>query len=116
TFVDESETVSIERTRSTNVSVVSLFAIDGLMKGEIYVRNLAYEKKVMIRYTVNGWSTYSEIEAAFTRNVEEDIDAFDFTLTSPREEVAGCELCVCYSVNDSVFWDNNEGANYRLEY
>ncbi|GMS85569.1 hypothetical protein PENTCL1PPCAC_7744, partial [Pristionchus entomophagus] len=116
TFVDESETESIERTRSINVSVVSLFAIDGLLKGEIYVRNLAYEKKVVIRYTVDGWSTYSEIEAAFSRNVEEDIDAFDFSLTFPIEDVSGCELCVSYSVNDSVFWDNNEDTNYRLEY
>lgn len=27
-----------------------------------------------------------------------------------------CEMCVSYTVSDGIFWDNNGGANYLLEW
>ncbi|GMS86574.1 hypothetical protein PENTCL1PPCAC_8749 [Pristionchus entomophagus] len=115
-FIQRSDSESIEKARSANVTIVSLRASDvGLVTGEIYVRNLAYEKKVTVRYTMDGWATHSEMPAVFSRNVDEEIDAFGFILALPKQNSGKCELCVCYSVADAELWDNNEGANYALD-
>ncbi|GMR30831.1 hypothetical protein PMAYCL1PPCAC_01026 [Pristionchus mayeri] len=47
----------------------------------------------------------------------DDIDAFSFVLALPHQSsFSRCEMCISYSVSEGIFWDNNGGANYLLEW
>ncbi|KAF8374626.1 hypothetical protein PRIPAC_81055 [Pristionchus pacificus] len=118
-FVYRSESESISRTRLAHVNISSLRTTHaGHLTGQINVLNLAYDKKITIRYTMDGWLTHFELSASFSHKLfgNEDIDAFSFVLAIPHQSSTRCEMCVSYTVSDGIFWDNNGGANYLLEW
>ncbi|GMT24910.1 hypothetical protein PFISCL1PPCAC_16207, partial [Pristionchus fissidentatus] len=119
-FVYRSESESISRTRLGHVNIASLRTTHaGHLTGQINVLNLAYDKKIVLRYTVDGWLTSGELAASFSHKLfgNEDIDAFSFVLALPQQSSSSlCEMCISYTVSDRLYWDNNGGANYRLEW
>ncbi|EIW85564.1 carbohydrate-binding module family 21 protein [Coniophora puteana RWD-64-598 SS2] len=87
------------------------------ISGRVRVRNLAYEKRVVVRFTLDGWQTASEITARFADSIERGAyDDFSFTIRLhdfwAHIEDKTMVLAVRYNVAGKELWDNNAGANY----
>ncbi|PAV88189.1 hypothetical protein WR25_24819 isoform B [Diploscapter pachys] len=107
-----------EKVRNNKVSVVALRASGNSVLGQINVLDVAFEKKVHVRYTIDDWASHAEVPAFYSHRVygTSDIDAFNFSLDVPASAQSGnCEFCVQYVVNDTEFWDNNEGTNHKIQ-
>ena len=112
--------------------------------GSILVRNVAYEKTVVVRFTLDGWQTTSEVSAhhqaslaglpdEFLRSSapasygltlgdlaakSPEWDRFSFTIKledyAQHLEQKTMWLVVRYTVPGDEWWDNNGGANYKI--
>ena len=84
------------------------------------VRNLAYNKSVKVRYTLNNWSSHEDVEGTYVPSqstatgASYDIyDTFSFTIPLPVTSQADkVEFCVCFLSDYVEFWDNNNSKNY----
>lgn len=94
--------------------------------GSVLVRNVAFEKQVSVRFSLDGWSTISEVAAKWEEGVsigkqgKAEWDRFGFAiwlgdlqLGDEKEKDRRLELAVRYRVDSgSEMWDNNGGKNY----
>ena len=83
--------------------------------GTCHVANFAFEKHVMIRYTFDNWSTFTDIDAVYCESLADStVDRFIFEFKWKNNDVDSYSLqfALRYSVNDMEFWDNNNGNNY----
>lgn len=97
--------------------------------GQIAVKNLSYEKKVTIRYTLDNWATIVEIPCLYVPDVPPVLKAhgYDrFVFKIPLESFFNgfpgasasdsedhiCQLCVKFNSSTSEHWDNNDDKNY----
>ena len=99
-----------------------------ILSGSILVRNLAYEKRVSVRFTFDDWETVSETFASFhedppdcMRLRQRQLDRFVFHI--PLEQFVGTTpigkellFCIRYQVSRQEFWDNNHGSNYSVKF
>ena len=90
------------------------------LNGTIRVTNLCYTKEVTVRYTVNNWVIFNDINASYVLGSSDgSTERFSFTIALPLEVKVGSRVlfAVCYRAVDrrQVFWDNNGGENYRIE-
>lgn len=90
------------------------------LTGTVKVRNVGFEKLVHLRVTFDSWASFSDVDCTFMNNVYgcQDTDTFAFVLElpifiPPQNRV---EFCICFKVQDQVFWDNNDGKNYTLKH
>lgn len=95
--------------------------------GFVYVKNISYQKKVVVRMTTDDWKSYMEMESAnyissnhIFRYSDEgsNYDKFSFiikvnTLCNFRPEI-DVKFCIQYIVNNKSYWDNNSGKNFHL--
>ncbi|XP_074957407.1 protein phosphatase 1 regulatory subunit 3E-like [Phalacrocorax aristotelis] len=108
-----------ERVRQHKVRLEWVRAEPAGLRGAVRVLNLAYEKAVSVRYTLNRWASCAEVPAAYQPAGPADglTDRFTFVLplpvAAPGAEAA-LEFAVRYRVAGAEYWDNNEGKNYRL--
>uniref|UniRef100_A0A669QTY5 Protein phosphatase 1 regulatory subunit 3E n=1 Tax=Phasianus colchicus TaxID=9054 RepID=A0A669QTY5_PHACC len=89
------------------------------LRGAVRVLNLAYEKAVSVRYTLDRWASCSEVPAAYQPAGPADglTDRFAFHLPlgpAAAGSEAALEFAVRYRVAGAEYWDNNGGSNYRL--
>lgn len=88
--------------------------------GTVQVLNLAYEKKVSVRYSFTDWKSSAEYKACWVSSVQRDnvqSDVFCFRLPVPPfvlKPGASLEFAICYRVLGTEYWDNNDGHNYKL--
>jgi hypothetical protein len=111
-----------------------------VLKGIIRVKNLAFEKRVFLRFTTNNWKSFSERQAYFVQTFEsedarstysEDQFGFKFDLNDlffdglldlknhqdkRLEELEGrvFEFALRYEVQGALYWDNHENLNYEV--
>ncbi|CAG5103538.1 Oidioi.mRNA.OKI2018_I69.chr1.g815.t1.cds [Oikopleura dioica] len=101
-----------------NVSLENMVIRHRTILGTIKVKNIAFEKNVTVRISFDGWETFSDVEATYIRNAYEGewTNTFKFTTSIPKnyDSTKTIEFCICYAANDTEFWDNNDGENYRL--
>ncbi|NXX17433.1 PPR3E phosphatase, partial [Podargus strigoides] len=105
-----------ERVRQQKVRLEWVRAEPAGLRGAVRVLNLAYEKAVSVRYTLNRWASCAEVPAAFQPAGPADglTDRFAFFLPLAAAAEATLEFAVRYRVAGAEYWDNNGGANYRL--
>ncbi|TCD63497.1 hypothetical protein EIP91_005330, partial [Steccherinum ochraceum] len=116
------ETVTLPRTRPPT------------LRGTVLVRNLAFEKNVAVRFTLDEWQTTSEHEKreegvdsvagriVSGRAVEEESvaswDRFSFTIRLEDYETKLSDrtlwLVARFNCPTGEWWDNNSAANYRI--
>ncbi|XP_003228666.1 protein phosphatase 1 regulatory subunit 3E [Anolis carolinensis] len=89
------------------------------VSGTIRVLNLAYEKRVSVRYTWDYWATKHDARASYAAPAgrgRDHADRFAFRLLLPVPLPPGVflEFALCYLVGGKEFWDNNEGRNYSF--
>ncbi|KAJ1551619.1 hypothetical protein HK096_006671 [Nowakowskiella sp. JEL0078] len=107
--------------------------------GTVVVKNLAFHKRVIVRYTSNHWVDFAEAEAKYKTSIntvtvmgsEPSLDRFGFYLDcgSVFEQIMGgpclcdgsaaltklLEFVIRYEVGGDVVWENNGGENYMVE-
>lgn len=89
----------------------------------VRVVNISFEKQVLLRFTVNEWSTWTDCLASYIPN-SSDGWSDRFTATFHVSTATGGNLtpgqrvlfAVKYIANNEEFWDNNMGLNYSLIY
>jgi protein phosphatase 1 regulatory subunit 3A/B/C/D/E len=119
-----------KRLDTENVSLENVIVkeADEVIIGTVKVRNLSFHKEVLVRATYDNWVTHEDAFCTFIPNnpisfggtVNTSIstsyvlyDTFSFKLTlQPRSRKV--EFCVCFKVNETEYWDNNNGKNYIL--
>jgi hypothetical protein len=90
--------------------------------GKIVVKNIAFQKTVVARFTFDEWKTTSEVIATYDSIFREKqapnaYDEFSFDIELPSQATAenvSVLLCIRYAVNNQEFWDNNEKMNYSM--
>lgn len=95
-----------------------------ILEGDVVVRNLAFHKLVVARFTLDYWKTTSEVVAEYNNDVRRGQAAHGcdlFTFRIKLEDQANLEnktlfLCVKFSVNGQVYWDNNNSVNYQVDF
>ncbi|KAI8391198.1 putative phosphatase regulatory subunit-domain-containing protein [Radiomyces spectabilis] len=87
--------------------------------GRCRVANVAFEKQVKVRYTLDYWQTHHETIACYREAISSSgnkWDRFSFSIpVSPKQGAQTIYLALLYTVNGQDFWDNNNGHNYELE-
>lgn len=108
------------RVRDARIALAScdLDAVAMTVGGRIHVANVAYEKRVTVRYTTNAWLTFTDLEANYVSgSSDRSTDYFQFAIALGSYFSVGSRLefslrLVC---DGQTFWDSNNGDNYRIE-
>lgn len=92
--------------------------------GSIIVANLAFQKAVTCRFTLDYWKTTSEVNAEYVceitpRTTEHSLDRFQFSIK--LADLANLEtktlyFAIRYNVNGQEHWDNNNGTNFQVDF
>ena len=106
------------------VERIYLSADTRVLIGSVAVRNLAFHKLVVARFTLDYWRTTSEVVAEYNNDVRKKVanDGYDrFAFNIKLEDQANLEnktmlFCVRYNVNGREYWDNNGSLNYQVDF
>uniref|UniRef100_A0A8C1LY41 CBM21 domain-containing protein n=1 Tax=Cyprinus carpio TaxID=7962 RepID=A0A8C1LY41_CYPCA len=107
----------LDRVIAAKVLLESVHADECSLSGIARVLNLAFEKKVYLRYTLNNWTTFMDILAIYVPHSSDgQTDKFSFKIITPTflEFGGTLQFAIKYCVGGSEFWDNNNGDNYRV--
>ncbi|KAK0524275.1 hypothetical protein OC834_005597 [Tilletia horrida] len=95
------------------------------VKGTVQVQNLAFEKWVAIRFTLDNWATVCEVSAEYQESIKGGkSDRFTFSIklnelliwTRGQQETKTMFMCLRFNAAGQEFWDNNAGDNYQLDF
>lgn len=114
-----SDYIAFKEKLTTNlVALENIVSRNRSILGTVKVQNVCFEKKVIVRFTYDGWRSSADIEATHIKNAYEgDLqDTFKFTTKVPDtyNPVNTIEFCVCFRTPTGEHWDNNHGQNYRM--
>ncbi|WP_304944439.1 carbohydrate-binding protein [Vallitalea guaymasensis] len=85
--------------------------------GSIFLKNLAYDKVVKVRYTTDNWQSYHDVDASYNCNLGNNVEVWLFNTINDGSTIpwsCGGEYAVSYTVNGITYWDNNFGDNYSF--
>lgn len=86
-----------------------------VITGIVRVKNLGYEKEVVILYTYDDWATSHTVKAAYSESPLPQQDQFSFCIFLPYLKLDLCiYFCIKYECSKMTFWDNNCGKNYKF--
>ncbi|KAL6624106.1 hypothetical protein LY90DRAFT_665481 [Neocallimastix californiae] len=93
-----------------------------IVRLNIQVRNIAFEKKVKVHYSFDNWKTVKIENATYhsseINECKESIDKFILKIDTDRDEeeesVTHLQFAIQYQVHEQDFWDNNDEKNYSL--
>ena len=107
-----------DKVESNRVSLASVVCREYSIFGSVIVSNIAFDKKVSIRYTRNSWKSTEEVNAWYVHGTctgKTDTFSFEIPFNDSNEGSAvKFEFAIKYQVSDDIFWDNNYGENYQL--
>lgn len=107
----------LERVRTDKVCLETISTDNFSVLGLVRVSNISYEKQVLVRYTLNQWTSYVDIGASHNaHSVDGQTDTFSFKLVTPLFLDTGgtLQFAIRYSVAGQEFWDNNKGHDYHV--
>lgn len=109
-----------DKLETQNVCLESARVCDGVhvtVCGSVRVRNLDFHKTVHIRYTMNRWKTYTDLQATYVQGSCDGFsDRFQFVLYAPAiSSGQRLELAVRFLCKGQQFWDSNSGGNYCFD-
>lgn len=92
--------------------------------GSVVVANIAFQKSVVCRFTLDYWKTTSEVNGEYVAEVtprfgEQGHDRFNFSIK--LADLANLEsktlyFAVKYTANGQEHWDNNNGPNFQVDF
>ncbi|KAI9597251.1 putative phosphatase regulatory subunit-domain-containing protein, partial [Syncephalis fuscata] len=90
-------------------------------------QNLAFQKTVLVRYTLDNWQSHDDVSSEFYDSISNgNFDRFLAYIPFDASKVGSAdyssnnlkpltiEICIRYIVDGKEFWDNNRGNNYRV--
>lgn len=94
------------------------------MVGSIAVANLAFQKSVTCRFTLDYWKTTSEVTAEYNHEIRPKDgplghDRFQFSIKladTANLESKTLFFCIRYNVNGLEYWDNNGATNFQVDF
>ena len=99
-----------DRVNTQKACLESLRSERRALHGIVRVANIAYEKSVTVRWTVDKWQNFHESRATYVPcSSDGSTDSFAFELPVNGEDV---EFAICYQCKGQDYWDNNRGRNY----
>ncbi|XP_043268686.1 protein phosphatase 1 regulatory subunit 3C-B [Venturia canescens] len=109
----DEEAVSLEN--------VILREAEQCLVGTIKVKNLTYDKEVVVRVSSDGWASHEDVHCTYVEQPSSVpqaalvlYDTFRFRLTLPLKSDQ-VEFCVRYrAARTAEYWDNNGGRNYLV--
>ena len=112
------------RLHSQSVLLHSLEFVGNTINGIISVMNLTFEKKIVVKHTLNKWVTEKQCEARYSKKDCDNSDKFVFQISLKETDFPQFQLdedrtmmfAVRYETGDGrIYWDNNFGQDYRLK-
>ncbi|XP_011155438.1 glycogen-binding subunit 76A [Solenopsis invicta] len=87
------------------------------LQGTVRVINLDFHKSVHVRYSLNSWRNFSDLQATYVPNSCDGFsDKFSFILYCHTLLVGQrLEFAVRFQCKGAQHWDNNAGANYCFQ-
>ncbi|XP_033352747.1 glycogen-binding subunit 76A isoform X1 [Bombus vosnesenskii] len=87
------------------------------IQGTVRVINLDFHKSVHIRYTLNSWRNFSDLQAIYVPNSCDGFsDKFSFVLYCHTLSIGQrLEFAVRFQCKGEQYWDNNAGLNYCFQ-
>lgn len=85
--------------------------------GFIMVKNIAFEKKLSVKLTTNGWKSSIIISnSTYVQSFRSsNYDQFKFSMPlSNYRTLINIELVIKYDIPNQTFWDNNDQKNYHI--
>jgi hypothetical protein len=104
---------SLPRDRMVALRRVQMKPGSHLFRGSVLVKNVGFDKHILIRWSTNQWSTWLDTEAHFLRQVDADIDEFVFDLNI---QGTCLEFAICFQALGTEYWDNNFEQNYKVQF
>ncbi|XP_029035335.2 glycogen-binding subunit 76A isoform X1 [Osmia bicornis bicornis] len=110
----------LELVRERRVCLENVLVQDPIsmcIQGTVRVINLDFHKSVHIRYTLNSWRNFSDLQAIYVPNSCDGFsDKFSFVLYCHTLPVGQrLEFAVRFQCKGEQYWDNNAGANYCFQ-
>ena len=107
-----------ERLNTEQVCLERVLCSNFALLGTVKVKNLAYEKKVTVRVSLDCWKTYRDIWADYEFSCADGkADKFIFRVSLPAHFAVdqNIEFAIRYRARGLEFWDNNSTKNYRVQ-
>ena len=97
------------------VALEHVFNKDFMLTGSIKVKHIEGEKKIFIRCSFDGWSTFIDVPASLSsKEYSCPYETYTFEMNVPTVFNTKMQFAVCFEVNGNVYWDNNAGKNYQI--
>ena len=81
------------------------------------LQNYAYHKNVFVRYTTDGWNSYSDQALGYSKTNADGTETWTTKINIENiADYSDFEYAICYQVNGTEFWANHFGANYNLNF
>lgn len=107
----------MNRLTSQRVCLESVVTSGCALHAVIRVLNVAFEKLVVLRYSLDNWRSFCDLRAVYLPGSSDGIsDRFGVDVYLTPQGDAQLQMCVRYVVGDQEYWDNNDGANYCFEF
>ena len=111
------------RAKPIRLERIYLSADKQTLIGSCAAQNIAFNKVVIARFTVDYWKTTSEVVAEYSTEAQESAndgcDRFVFYIKLSDQANIDSKtllLCVRYNVNGHDYWDNNDDMNYQVDF
>lgn len=108
-----SHNINLTNTNTNTIYLKSINYYDGKLIGYVNCLNLDFEKKFQIKLTFNNWksSILFNNNFRYIKSINEyDEFKFEINLNVSKD----FELVINYSVANQIYWDNNNGLNYKV--
>ncbi|CAH1129716.1 unnamed protein product [Ceutorhynchus assimilis] len=110
----------LDKVRDNQVCLENALVEDPILfkiKGTVRVKNLDFNKSVHIRYTLDSWKTFADVQAIYVNNSCDGFsDRFSFTIYAHTLSVGQkIELACRFQCKGCQYWDNNGGKNYVFQ-
>lgn len=100
------------------VSLENVIIRDYTVLGTVKVKNVAFEKKVLLRCTFDSWETHMDVDSKYATypdtNSMFDTFSFEFEVPTNFDLQKKMEFAVCFEADGKQYWDNNDGKNYKI--
>ena len=106
-----------DKVERNGVSLANIIFLDSSISGTVVVNNIAFDKRVSVRYTINSWESFDDIKASYVHGTcTGKTDTFSFQIFMPcaEENSVKIEFAIKYEVAGQIFWDSNFDENYQL--
>ncbi|XP_031685311.1 protein phosphatase 1 regulatory subunit 3E [Oncorhynchus kisutch] len=107
-----------EKVKELKVLLECAEADEFSLSGVVRVLNMAFEKSVYLRFSINNWITFMDSLASYVPESSNGVtDKFSFKIITPTtflESGGTFQFAIRYCVGGDEYWDNNNGVNYKV--